>query len=165
MTGIRTFRNAIVVALLSSLPMTPAMAQGKSDDTLPKIDQIYQMIMGNWSFQTVRYRGGSCEMSGSFSVYQPTQGNPDSLDCTVMAVEVCAGLRSRVEQSCKVSVSDNTLRIDSTIVSILETKGFSSGYAPDNFSLSKVSTDTMSGLLDSAVVAPVVFKRDMGGIS
>lgn len=158
-------KKAFVLALLLTGFWPAAATPVQPTDKMPQIDHIYQAIMGNWAFQTIRYRNGSCEMNGTLAVLGPSKTDKSAIDCELLAIETCSGLRSRVEQTCRITRTDTYLRIHSTIVNILESKGLSSGYLPDHFSLSEVSSDTMSGYLDSAAIAPVIFQRSTGGIS
>lgn len=165
MARLCTLKKAFAFALLLTGSCPAAATPVRPTDQLPQIDHIYQTIMGNWTFQTTRYRNGSCEMNGTLAVLGPSKADVNAVDCELLAIETCSGLRSRVEQTCQITRTDTYLRIDSTIVNILESKGLSSGYLPDHFSLNKVTSDTMSGYLDSAAIAPVIFQRSTGGIS
>ena len=165
MTVVKTKRTAFAFALLLCLSFAGPTAMADVEGPDIRFSDINKAVRGNWTFQTPPYRSGNCSMSGTLTVFGQSKTKKDALNCELIAVEVCHGLRSKVEQECSVSVRDNLLKIDSTIVNFLESKGLSTGYAPDNFSLNEVKKDIMKGYLDSAVIAPVVFQREFGGIS
>jgi len=60
---------------------------------------------------------------------------------------------------------DGQLSIKSSIENFLEAKEFTDSYVPDNFSLQVESRERMSGLLVSAVSAPVEFRRKPDNLS
>lgn len=121
-------------------------------------------LRGDWNFSTDFYRSGYCQMSGRLTVFSPKSETP-SAACSLTAVEVCGEERSVVEQSCEISLEDDAAVIESEIEQFIERKSNSLGYLPDNFSLSNISSDEMSGALKSAVSARVIFRRAEGAIS
>lgn len=127
--------------------------------------EFQNSVQGNWSFETTLYRGDSCQMWGTLTVFPSSDQGASNMDCALKAIEMCDGERSIVEQSCQISLSNDVVVIDSEIENFLEWKAWSSGYAPDNFELTEVSPTKMTGLLVSAVSAPAVFYRSEGGIS
>lgn len=121
-------------------------------------------ITGSWSFESARYRGGACVMSGHMNI-RPT-AKADVYACNFTALEDCTGQDTWVvEQSCKAVNRDGQLSIKSNIENFLEAKEFTDSYVPDNFSLQVESRERMSGLLVSAVSAPVEFRRKPDNLS
>lgn len=132
---------------------------------LPEPSELGLTLQGEWGFQTEDYSFGRCQMSGSLSVFLPKSETSEILPCALSAVEICDNERSVAEQACQIRLEGDTLLIESQVLNMLEVKSWSTGYAPDNFSLDDVTAVKMTGRLVSAVTAPVVFYRLNGGIS
>jgi len=121
-------------------------------------------VIGSWSFESSRYRGGTCVMSGHMNI-RPT-ATAGVYACNFTAIEDCTGQDTWiVEQSCKAVNRDGRLSIKSNIENFLESKEITDSYVPDNFSLEVESRERMSGSLVSAVIAPVEFRRKPDNLS
>jgi len=146
---------ALCAALLPSSGNTQSEEQGF---TRPS------PVTGSWSFESSRYREGTCVMSGHMSI-RPTS-KAGVFACSFTAIEDCTGQDTWVvEQSCKAVNRDGRLSIKSNIENFLEAKEFTDSYVPDNFSLQVESRERMSGSLLSAVIAPVEFRRNPDNLS
>ena len=143
---------------------SPANADPRMDVTTLSEDESLADLSGDWSFTTDRYRSGQCVMTGSLYVYAPTTDDT-GYQCTLTSVETCGAERSIVEQTCTMSSVRGGLLIASQIQSFIQEKPSSIGYLPDNFILTDVTADEMSGELRSAVTSPVLFVRTEGTIS
>ena len=103
-------------------------------------------------------------MSGHMNI-RPT-ATAGVFACNFTAREDCTGQDTWiVEQSCKAVNRDGQLSIKSNIENFLESKEFTDSYEPDNFSLQVESRERMSGLLVSAVTAPIEFRRKPDNLS
>ena len=142
----------VVGILLSGFPLT---AISQSDDIAT--------LSGTWSFQTETYWMGACQMSGSLTVMR--SDNDSSASCILTARETCEGDQSIVEQTCQIRLSPDGAAISSSIENIIQLDPKFSGYLPDNFRLPMVSSDEMSGRLDSSQTPKVLFWRSEGAIS
>jgi hypothetical protein len=155
----KRLKNIVFATMLAAgFMVSPALANPKTRDT-DKVD-----ILGTWSMQTKPYREGQCLMTGTMRLTpHPEKGR---YNCELTAIEVCSMWgRSVVRQSCEVRRFGNQVSIRSTILEMLEQKGFAGEYLPDNFSLTVQSSKRMYGALVSAVTAPVEFRRSENGIS
>ena len=144
---------------------TPACAAAnEAEETAPPALETTD-ISGNWLFETAEYRDGFCQMSGTMTVFTKSDPESGALSCSLNAVEVCGGDRSIAEQDCKITATEDGLLVESSILNLLEKKPWSTGYAPDNFVLDEISSTRMTGRLVSAITAPALFYRPVGGIS
>lgn len=137
------FRIA-VTALAVSIAPTTAIAQSASD------------ISGNWSFRTGDYYDG-CRITGEMVILPTEQAGV--LACEFTTHEVCPGLEGQIRQSCTAQVSGKSVRIDSQLTEIIHQSPQPYGYSPDNWSLEIQTRDRMTGQLDSAARALVIFER------
>jgi len=151
--------SLVACALTVALGPVPTSAQERSETFIGP-----SPVVGAWSFRTAPYRGDICVMSGHMNI-RPTD-NSEVFSCSFTAVEECVGQdKWVVEQTCKAVSREGRLSIKSTIVNFLESKEFTSSYAPDHFGLTVVSKELMTGALISAVTAPVEFHRTADNVS
>lgn len=160
----RHITRLLSLALLCSVTF-PVSANETPPPEAMTFASVKNLVSGDWEFKTEIYREGLCSMTGTLSVFGPRRPEADSLPCIVSAVEICGGRSSIVEQSCSLTVLDETVVITSKIVNKLKEKEGSIGYDPDNFALNAVSATKMTGNLVSVVTAPVEFRRANGGIT
>ncbi|MAP94996.1 MAG: hypothetical protein CMK07_08610 [Ponticaulis sp.] len=154
-----------MIAALGSLGLAGFSASASSElsgqeNAGAEIDQV----LGDWTFSTKTYRNGTCSMSGSLFVFDNNAAQ-SSAQCQLTAVEVCGQERSIVEQTCTLELNEGGAVVSSEIVQFLERKPSSVGYLPDNFDLYSLTSDKMTGELDSAVSSEVEFRRREGSIS
>ena len=148
---------ALIATLLASA--APSSAQDK-----PKTFATPSSIIGNWTFQTAKYRDSTCQMSGRMSI-KPSI-TPSAFTCSFTAIEECAGAdRWVVEQTCEAVKRNADLTISSQIVNFLESKEFTGSYAADHFVLKINNKHLMTGSLVSAVKAAVEFRREEENLS
>ncbi len=121
-------------------------------------------ILGSWTFETVKYRGGQCQLRGSMRLASSPE--PGLFACELTALEECDDLgQSIVVQTCEARLEGDRLTVDSSVQEMIEKKIQGLVYVPDNFDLDVVSGNLMTGLLVSAVTADVEFRRAIEGIS
>lgn len=160
---VRTVCTSLGAVLAGFFLTAPMLAQSpmKINATAPV---TITELSGEWGFTTENYRSGLCQMSGNLSVFPDREGDT-SAACSLTAVEICGTERSVVEQSCQISLEGNGAVIVSEIEQFIERKPNSLGYLPDDFTLTEISSSEMSGALQSAVSASVIFRRVEGAIS
>ena len=118
-------------------------------------DPIQSDISGSWVFETGHYYDG-CRITGRMQIFQTPEGG---YSCDFTTFETCPDLTSEVQQSCTARVQGDQVAIVSQIVSITDQQPLSYGYAPDDWLLTIRSEDRMTGTLESASRAEVVFER------
>lgn len=160
---VRTVWTSLTAVLAGFFMSAPSVAQSPIEINATAPATLTELI-GEWGFSTQNYRSGLCQMSGNLIVF-PGREDETSAACSMTAVEICGTERSVVEQSCQISLEGNGAVIVSEIEQFIERKPNSLGYLPDNFILSEVSPSEMSGTLQSAVSASVIFRRVEGAIS
>lgn len=119
-------------------------------------------LAGAWAFKTEPYHDGQCTLEGSLNLRPGAKQG--EFDCLLVAYETCPSYKVRAEQSCQAKQTPDGLAISSTVTRVTP-KDADNSYMPDNFELTRVSTERMEGSLQSAAVAPVVFVRPEPAVS
>ena len=120
-------------------------------------DLTYADVTGSWVFETGPYNSGTCQMNGRMRI-EPA-GEDGKRQCTFTTFETCPGLSAEVNQACVAREEGGQLAIVSRIVSIEDQQPMRYGYAPDDWLLTIHSGDEMTGTLESASRATVIFTR------
>ncbi|MBB35204.1 MAG: hypothetical protein CME88_07410 [Hirschia sp.] len=148
MNALRTFAFLLAAGLSSAT----SLAQSTQMDETGTVD-----ISGSWTFETGKYNS-ACTIRGRMYIYPKGQDGMHA--CEFTTFEKCPDLSAEVKQSCSASViNGDQVVITSEIISIEDQSPFAYGYAPDNWSLTIRSSDEMTGTLESASRAQVIFER------
>ncbi len=140
---------ARTLAALFGMAATCFVATASADDADTDIS-------GHWTFETGAYND-SCRIYGRMTIF-PTDG-AGKYRCEFTTFEDCPGLSAEVEQVCDARVDDGQVAIGSKIRRINRQEPMAYGYAPDDWLLTIRSEDEMTGTLESASRAQVIFKR------
>jgi len=140
---------------------TWALLGGLSLSTVSFADDVVNTnanIAGAWVFETGRYNGNRCHLTGRMTI-QPTD-NSNQFTCEFTTFERCPGQYGEVEQVCSIMVEGNEAAFVSKIERIAKQTPRPYGYAPDDWRLEIQSNNEMTGTLESASRAYVLFRRD-----
>ena len=113
-------------------------------------------ISGVWSFRTGDYYDG-CRITGEMVILPTDQQG--AFACEFTTHEVCPNLEGEIRQACTARKNGDSIRIESRLTEIIRQSPQPYGYSPDNWSLKIETRDRMTGQLDSAARALVVFER------
>lgn len=151
-------RALALAALLAGALTVPALAEAPAN---PQADAEYD-ITGSWNFRS--FTSDSCDFGGVARLGLPDDAG--TYPCELTARQVCPphDVEWVVRQSCVASRTENRLVIRSTIEEFLVGEP-TPAYWPDNFVLSIMSDDRMTGSLVSHGSHASEFTRQVEGIS
>ena len=143
-----------VVSATALLGLTSLASVSFADNT----NEAGSNIAGSWVFETGKYNGNRCHLTGRMTI-KPTD-NANQFTCEFTTFEHCPGQYGEVEQVCSVMVEGNEAAFVSKIERIAKQTPRPYGYAPDDWRLVIQSSNEMTGTLESASRAYVLFRRD-----
>ncbi len=137
-----------------------SVAAQSDDDETPDFSSLN--LDGRWVYATEWYNVSRCQLTGSMKIDWVAER--EDYDCFQIARFQCvhSGVDYTAKQTCTINHDGDTVTVDSEIESLIPD---SPGYMPDNFDLEIVHPGLMTGLLRSANIAPVTFRRQIEEIS
>ncbi|MAP94998.1 MAG: hypothetical protein CMK07_08620 [Ponticaulis sp.] len=146
----RAISAVALSALMAGTSLMWAQTAQAEDAETQNID-----VSGNWGFMA-EY-GPYCSISGEALLI--STDDPKKYDCELTAHQVCDEEEVyRVRQSCSATRNNDQLLIQSKVEEFLHGEP-TTGYRPDNFSLTILSNDFMKGALHSYGLFKAEFRR------